>query len=77
MSWSPGAVVRFRYVRDRRAFWTLPVNLTLVYLLVLLSFVVVVGWLGQISVAQGAFVAVGGAGAAICANTVRAPVPRS
>jgi branched-subunit amino acid ABC-type transport system permease component len=57
------------------SFWTLPVNLTLVYALVLLSFVVVVGWLGQISVAQGAFVAVGGAGAAICANILRLPFP--
>jgi len=36
------------------SFYTLPVNLTLVYALVLLSFVVVIGWLGQISVAQGA-----------------------
>jgi branched-chain amino acid transport system permease protein len=57
------------------SFYTLPVNLTLVYVLVLLSFVVVVGWLGQISVAQGAFVAVGGAGAAICANTLGLPFP--
>jgi branched-chain amino acid transport system permease protein len=56
-------------------FYTLPVNLTMVYLLVLLSFVVVVGWLGQISVAQGAFVAVGGAGAAICANILGLPFP--
>src|SRR5439155_16241901 len=56
-------------------FWTLPVNLTLVYVLVLLSFVVVVGWLGQISVAQGAFVAVGGGGAAICANILGLPFP--
>jgi branched-chain amino acid transport system permease protein len=46
-----------------------------VYVLVLLSFVVVVGWLGQISVAQGAFVAVGGAGAAICANILHLPFP--
>jgi branched-subunit amino acid ABC-type transport system permease component len=57
------------------SFYTLPVNLTLVYALVLLSFVVVVGWLGQISVAQGAFVAVGGAGTAICANTLHLPFP--
>jgi ABC-type branched-subunit amino acid transport system permease subunit len=56
-------------------FWTLPVNLTLIYLLVMLSFVVVVGWLGQISLAQGAFVAVGGAGAAITANTLGLPFP--
>ena len=57
------------------SFYTLPVNLALVYALVLLSFVVVVGWLGQISVAQGAFVAVGGAGTAICANTLHLPFP--
>lgn len=56
-------------------FWTLPANLSLIYLLVMLSFVVVVGWLGQISLAQGAFVAVGGAGAAICANTWNLPFP--
>jgi len=56
-------------------FWTLPVNLTLIYLLVMLSYVVVVGWLGQISLAQGAFVAVGGAGAAITANTFHLPFP--
>lgn len=57
------------------AFWTLPVNFTLVYMLILLSFVVVVGWLGQISLAQGAFVAVGGAGAAIASNTLHLPFP--
>jgi branched-chain amino acid transport system permease protein len=56
-------------------FWTLPANLTLIYLLVVLSFVVLVGWLGQISVAQGAFLAVGGAGVAICANTLHLPFP--
>lgn len=56
-------------------FWTLPVNLTLIYLLVMLSYVVVVGWLGQISLAQGAFVAVGGAGTAITANTLHLPFP--
>jgi branched-subunit amino acid ABC-type transport system permease component len=56
-------------------FWTLPVNLTLIFALVVLSFVVVVGWLGQISVAQGAFLAVGGAGAAICSNTLHLPFP--
>jgi branched-subunit amino acid ABC-type transport system permease component len=56
-------------------FYTLPVNLTFVSVLVLLSFVVVVGWLGQISVAQGAFVAVGGAGTAIFANTLHLPFP--
>jgi branched-chain amino acid transport system permease protein len=57
------------------AFWTLPANLTLIYLLVVLSFVVLVGWLGQISVAQGAFLAVGGAGVAVCANTLHLPFP--
>ena len=56
-------------------FWTLPVNLSLVYLLVLLSFVILVGWLGQVSLAQGAFVAVGGAGAAITANGLGLPFP--
>jgi ABC-type branched-subunit amino acid transport system permease subunit len=56
-------------------FWTLPVNFTLIYALVVLSFVVLVGWLGQISVAQGAFLAVGGAGAAICTNTLHLPFP--
>lgn len=56
-------------------FWTLPMNLTLIYLLVVLSFVVLIGWLGQISVAQGAFLAVGGAGAAVCANTLGLPFP--
>ncbi|HEX2851151.1 MAG TPA: ABC transporter permease [Acidimicrobiales bacterium] len=56
-------------------FWTLPANLTLIYLLVMLSFVVLVGWVGQISLAQGAFVAVGGAGTAIAANTLHLPFP--
>jgi sulfate-transporting ATPase len=56
-------------------FWTLPVNLTLVAAVVALSFVVVVGWLGQISVAQGAFLAVGGAGVAISANNLGLPFP--
>ncbi|MEY2478970.1 MAG: hypothetical protein QOG87_4285 [Actinomycetota bacterium] len=56
-------------------FWTLPVNFTLIYAMVVLSFVVLVGWLGQISVAQGAFLAVGGAGAAICTNTLNLPFP--
>ena len=56
-------------------FWTLPANLTLIYLLVLLSFVVLVGWLGQISVAQGAFVAVGGGGVALCVNWLHLPFP--
>jgi branched-chain amino acid transport system permease protein len=35
----------------------------------------VIGWLGQISVAQGAFIAVGGAGAVITANTLHLPFP--
>jgi uncharacterized protein len=26
VSWEPGSVIRFRYVRDGRAFWTLPVT---------------------------------------------------
>lgn len=56
-------------------FWTFPLNLTYILLLVLLSFVVLVGWLGQISLALGAFVAVGGAGAAIGANTLGLPFP--
>ena len=56
-------------------FWTLPANLTLIYLLVILSYVVLIGWLGQISLAQGAFVAVGGAGTAIAANGLGLPFP--
>ena len=57
------------------SFWAFPANLTLIYLLVILSFVVVIGWLGQISVAQGAFIAVGGAGTVIAANTLHLPFP--
>lgn len=57
------------------SFWTLPANFALIYLLIVLSFVVLVGWLGQISVAQGAFLAVGGAGVAICANNLGLPFP--
>ena len=57
------------------SFWTLPANFALIYLLIVLSFVVLVGWLGQISVAQGAFLAVGGAGVAICANSLNLPFP--
>lgn len=56
-------------------FYTLPVNLSLVFALVILSFVVLVGWLGQVSLAQGAFIAVGGAGAAIGANVLHLPFP--
>jgi len=57
------------------AFWALPANFTLIYLLVILSFVVVVGWLGQISVAQGAFLAVGGAGTYLASTWVHLPFP--
>lgn len=57
------------------AFYTLPVNLSLAFALVILSFVVLIGWLGQVSLAQGAFVAVGGAGAAIGANVLHLPFP--
>jgi branched-subunit amino acid ABC-type transport system permease component len=56
-------------------FYTLPANLAIADGMVLLSFVVLVGWLGQVSLAQGAFVAVGGAGAAIGANTLGLPFP--
>lgn len=56
-------------------FYTLPANLSIASAMVLLSFVVLVGWLGQVSLAQGAFVAVGGAGAAIGANTLGLPFP--
>ncbi|MGV3760531.1 MAG: ABC transporter permease [Actinomycetota bacterium] len=56
-------------------FYTLPANLAIAAGVVLLSFVVLVGWLGQVSLAQGAFVAVGGAGAAIGANTLGLPFP--
>jgi ABC-type branched-subunit amino acid transport system permease subunit len=56
-------------------FYTLPANLAVATAMVLLSFVVLVGWLGQVSLAQGAFVAVGGAGTAIGANTLGLPFP--
>jgi branched-subunit amino acid ABC-type transport system permease component len=56
-------------------FWTFPLNLTLIYLLVGLSFVVIIGWLGQLSLATGAFVAIGGAGAYIGANFLHLPFP--
>lgn len=56
-------------------FYTLPANLAIVDALVLLSFVVLVGWLGQVSLAQGAFVAVGGAGTVLGANTLGLPFP--
>ncbi len=57
------------------AFYTLPMNLSLVFALVILSFVVLVGWLGQVSLAQGAFVAVGGAGTAIASAGLGLPFP--
>ena len=56
-------------------FYTLPMNLSLVFALVILSFVVLVGWLGQVSLAQGAFVAVGGAGTAIASSGLGLPFP--
>jgi branched-chain amino acid transport system permease protein len=68
-------VVAFPYVPFIDRFYVLPANLSLVLALVLLSFVVLVGWLGQVSLAQGAFVAVGGAGAAITANALNLPFP--
>ncbi|MEY2397650.1 MAG: hypothetical protein QOJ00_824 [Actinomycetota bacterium] len=74
----PGVLLLFTLVFPMLplpSFWTLPANFALIYLLIVLSFVVVVGWLGQISVAQGAFVAVGGAGVAICANNLNLPFP--
>jgi sulfate-transporting ATPase len=69
------AVVAFPVLPFVPGFYTLPANLALVDAMVLLSFVVLVGWLGQVSLAQGAFVAVGGAGAAIGANTLGLPFP--
>jgi branched-subunit amino acid ABC-type transport system permease component len=69
------AALAFPFIPGVPAFWTLPVNFTLIFSLVILSFVVVVGWLGQISVAQGAFLAVGGAGAAITSHTLGLPFP--
>ena len=57
------------------SFWALAANLTVIDLLVVLSFVVLIGWLGQISVAQGAFIAVGGAGTVVCAHVVHLPFP--
>jgi branched-chain amino acid transport system permease protein len=69
------AALAFPFIPGIPGFWTLPVNFTLVYALVILSFVVLVGWLGQISVAQGAFLAVGGAGAAITSHTLGLPFP--
>ena len=57
------------------SFWALPANLAVIDLLVVLSFVVLIGWLGQISVAQGAFIAVGGAGTVICSHGLGLPFP--
>lgn len=68
-------VAALPYVPFVDRFYVLPVNLSLVLALVILSFVVLVGWLGQVSLAQGAFVAVGGAGAAITANVLGLPFP--
>lgn len=56
-------------------FYALPANLAIASSMVLLSFVVLVGWLGQVSLAQGAFVAVGGAGVVIGANALHLPFP--
>jgi branched-chain amino acid transport system permease protein len=69
------ATVALPYIPFIDRFYLLPANLSLVLALVLLSFVVLVGWLGQVSLAQGAFVAVGGAGAAITANALGLPFP--
>jgi branched-chain amino acid transport system permease protein len=69
------AALVFPFIPGIPNFWTLPVNFTLIFSLVMLSFVVLVGWLGQISVAQGAFLAVGGAGAAITSHTLGLPFP--
>jgi len=73
-----GALVAFMLVFPALplpGFWAFPANLTMIYALVLLSFVVIVGWLGQVSVAQGAFIAVGGAGTYLGANTLHLPYP--
>jgi len=56
-------------------FWAFPANFTMIYILVALSFVVLVGWLGQVSVAQGAFLGIGGAGAYIAAHYLHLPFP--
>lgn len=47
----------------------------LAYFLLALSTVVLTGWLGQISLAQGAFVAVGGVGTVIGSRTLGLPFP--
>lgn len=69
------AIVAFPVLPFVDDFYTLPANLALASAMVLLSFVVLVGWLGQVSLAQGAFVAVGGAGTVIGANTLDLPFP--
>ncbi|MHB1487254.1 MAG: ABC transporter permease [Acidimicrobiales bacterium] len=53
----------------------LDATLGLVYLLLALSIVVLTGWVGQISLAQGAFIAVGGVGTLIAANVLHLPFP--
>lgn len=50
-------------------------TLALVYLLLALSVVVLTGWVGQISLAQGAFIAVGGVGTLIAADSLHLPFP--
>jgi branched-chain amino acid transport system permease protein len=47
----------------------------LAYFMLALSIVVLTGWVGQISLAQGAFVAVGGVGALMGANGLHLPYP--
>jgi branched-chain amino acid transport system permease protein len=47
----------------------------LVYLMLCLSVVVITGWVGQISLAQGAFIAVGGVGTLIASNSLHLPFP--
>ena len=68
-------LVGFPYMPFIDRFYVVPANLSLVLALVILSFVVLIGWLGQVSLAQGAFVAVGGAGAAISAHVLGLPFP--
>lgn len=47
----------------------------LVYLMLALSVVVLTGWVGQISLAQGAFIAVGGIGTLVAVNSLHLPFP--
>ncbi len=49
--------------------------LGLVYLMLALSIVVLTGWVGQISLAQGGFIAVGGVGTIIGAENLHLPFP--